>query len=207
LIFISNLIFILFIVFCFFLYFSWLIFLISSLIIWFDFIFISILVLIIWFSFLFFFLIIFFYFFNSTPHYLAHDFFEFDFYGSIQPHDPCHEFKRLNRVEFGFFLSAYSFLFFSISSFNIVLVEDLYSILFTFISMYLSLSYIPNHRFSRITSVDLSLFFTLLFFKFYFFSHLQHLIHLRIKCHNFIWFTFHEVILVSWLGHKFSLLV
>jgi hypothetical protein len=89
-----------------------LIFLISSLIIWFDFIFISILVLIIWFSFLFFF-DHFFYFFNSTPHYLAHDFFEFDFYGSIQPHDPCHEFKRLNQVEFGLFLSAYSFFFFN----------------------------------------------------------------------------------------------
>ena len=128
-IFISNLVFILFIVFFSYTFFDWFFFnLIPYNLIWFYFYINFGPHNLIFFSFWWFL----FYFFNSTPHYLAHDFFEFDFYGSIQPHDPCHEFKTLNRVEFGLFLSAYSLFFFSISSFNIVLVEDLYSILFTF---------------------------------------------------------------------------
>jgi hypothetical protein len=104
-------------------------------------------------------------------------------------------------------------IFFSISSFNFILIRDLYWLgicffFFTFLFMDLSQSHVPDHGFSGFTRADSSIFYVVSFISLIVFlvSHLQHLIRLRIKLHDFIRFAFHEVILVSRLNHIFGLL-
>ena len=95
----------------FFLYFSWLFsFSITFLIIWFHFIFISILILILFNPIL---LIVF----QLYPSLFGlliiwlYDFYGFAFFGSIR-HHPCHGFKRLDQVGFGFFIFFFKLIFF-----------------------------------------------------------------------------------------------
>jgi hypothetical protein len=102
LIFLSNLVIVFFLLFGFFLYFSWLFsFSITFLIIWFHFIFISILVLII-FNLI---LLIVFQLYPSLFGLLIiwlYNFYDFAFFDSIR-YDSCHGFKRLDQVGFGLF--------------------------------------------------------------------------------------------------------
>jgi len=79
---------------------------------------------------------------------------------------------------------------------------------FSFLFMDLSQSHVSNHGFSGFTRADSSIFYVVSFISLIVFlvSHLQHLICLRIKLHDFIRFAFHGVISISRLNHRFGLL-
>jgi len=87
----------------------------------------------------------------------------------VKSQDPCHEFKRLDRVKFVSFLSLFlKLIFFSFLSFNIVLFEDLILLFFHLLfSMDSSWSHISGHGLSGCIRVDLEFFFYIDCFSFF----------------------------------------
>jgi len=80
-------------------------------------------------------------------------FFLFAFYVMIQPHDPYHKFRRLDRINIGHFN------FFLISFIIIEFVRNWYSLFFYFFFIELFQYHASGHRFSRFTRFDSYLYF------------------------------------------------